>query len=156
VLCSSQDYLRTGTRYLDHPILVSIENTNSWHARKRDLHNAFPLDILMVPSSAITITADCECLTCGGFSLGETICLGNFEFITKYFGDLSLSPRRGYAGVAFMGSTRSGASTPRWAMMEDSAEEFLMASSREGSFAPPLPKRAARRLCLLPSQPHHG
>jgi hypothetical protein len=135
VLCSSQDYLGTGTRYLDHPILVSIENTNSWHARKRDLQNAFPLDVLMVPSSAITITVDCECLTCGGFSLGETICLGNFEFITKYFDDPSLSPRRGYAGVAFMGST------PRWAMMEDSAEEFLMASSREGSFAPPLSQK---------------
>jgi hypothetical protein len=99
----------------------------------------------MVPSSAITITVDCECLTCGGFSLGETICLGNFEFITKYFDDPSLSPRRGYAGVAFMGST------PRWAMMEDSAEEFLMASSREGSFAPPpSPKKSSTEALPAP------
>jgi hypothetical protein len=46
----------------------------------------------MVPSSTITIAADGEHLTCGGFSLGETICLGNFEFITDYFNGLSLSP----------------------------------------------------------------
>jgi hypothetical protein len=40
----------------------------------------------MVPSSAITIAADGECLTCGGFSLGETVYLGNFECITDYGG----------------------------------------------------------------------
>jgi hypothetical protein len=48
----------------------------------------------MVPSSAIVIAADGEHLTCGGFSLAETICLGNFEFISDYLGSLSLSPRR--------------------------------------------------------------
>jgi hypothetical protein len=31
---------------------------------------------------------------CSGFSLGETVYLGSFEFITDYFGGLSLSPRR--------------------------------------------------------------
>jgi hypothetical protein len=36
----------------------------------------------MVPSSVI---ADGEHLMCGGFSLSETICLGNFEFIANYF-----------------------------------------------------------------------
>jgi hypothetical protein len=46
----------------------------------------------MVPSSVITSAADGECLTCGGFSLGEPIHLGNFEFITAYFGGLSLCP----------------------------------------------------------------
>jgi hypothetical protein len=35
----------------------------------------------MVPSSAITVAADSEHLMCGGFSLGETVCLGSFEFI---------------------------------------------------------------------------
>jgi hypothetical protein len=45
----------------------------------------------MVPSYALIITADSECLTCGGFSLGETIHLGNFKFITDHFSGLSLS-----------------------------------------------------------------
>jgi hypothetical protein len=61
----------------------------------------------------IAITADCECLTCGGFSHGKTIHIGNFEFIADYFGCLSRSPRRGDKGTTIMGSTRSGASTPR-------------------------------------------
>jgi hypothetical protein len=49
----------------------------------------------MVPLYAITVTANGECLMCGGFSLSETIHLGSFEFIADYFGGLSLSPRRG-------------------------------------------------------------
>jgi hypothetical protein len=56
------------------------------------LQCAFPLDVLMVPSSAIVIAADGEHLTCSGFSLVETVCLGNFEFISDYLGSLSLSP----------------------------------------------------------------
>jgi hypothetical protein len=67
----------------------------------------------MVPSSAILVVADSEHLTCSGFSLGETVFLRNFEFIADYFGGLSLSLRRGDEGTAFMGSTRSGASTLR-------------------------------------------
>jgi hypothetical protein len=64
----------------------------------------------MVPSFVITVavTADDESLTCGGFALGKTICLGNFEFIADYFGAPSLSPRRGDSGAAFMGSIHSG------------------------------------------------
>jgi hypothetical protein len=96
----------------------------------------------MVPSSSITVAVDGECLTCGGFSLSKTIHLGNFKFIADYFGGLSLSPRSGDVCAAFMSSTRSRASTPRWAMIEDSIEEFLTASSREGSFAPPLSQKA--------------
>jgi hypothetical protein len=62
----------------------------------------------MVPSSVITVAADGECLTCGGFFLGETIRLGSFEFIADYFDSLSLSLRRGDSGATFMGSTHSG------------------------------------------------
>jgi hypothetical protein len=50
----------------------------------------------------ITLTTDDECLTCVGFSLGATIHLGSFEFISDYFGNLSLSPRRGDSGTSFM------------------------------------------------------
>jgi hypothetical protein len=61
--------------------LASAKNTDSWRARKGDLQCAFSLDILMVSSSVLTAVADGDCLTCGGFSLGETVHLGNFEFI---------------------------------------------------------------------------
>jgi hypothetical protein len=97
----------------------------------------------MVPSSAIAIGGDGEHLTCDGFSLGETVHLGNFEFIADYFGGLSLSHRRGDEGTTFMGSTRSGASTPWRAMIEDSAEGFLTASSGEGSFGLPSSRRCS-------------
>jgi hypothetical protein len=70
-----------------------------------NLQRAFPVDVPMVSSSMIVVAADGECLTCSGFSLGETVHLGNFEFIIDYFGDLSHSPRRGDVGSAFMGST---------------------------------------------------
>jgi hypothetical protein len=105
------------------------------------LHCVFPLDVPMVPSSVITITAHGECLTCGGFSLSETIHLESFEFITDYFGSLSLSPRRGNSGVAFVGSTHSGTPFPFRAMKEDCTEEFLMTSSGEGGFDLPSPRR---------------
>jgi hypothetical protein len=74
----------------------------------------------MVPSSMINVAADGERLMSGGFSLGEIVHLWNFDFIADYFGGLSLSPRRGDAGTAFMGSTRNGASSPWQAMIEDS------------------------------------
>jgi hypothetical protein len=103
--------------------------------------HAFPLDILIFPLSVITIAADDKRLMCGGFSLGETVHFVNFEFITDYFGGLSLSPRRGDSGAAFMGSTRSGTPSPWWAMIEDPAEEFFTASSGEGCFGLPSPRR---------------
>jgi hypothetical protein len=82
--------------------LASAKNTDGWHARKGNLQRVFPIDVLIVPSSMITVTADGEHLTCDGFSLGETVCLGNFEFIANYFDVLSLSPRRGNADAAFI------------------------------------------------------
>jgi hypothetical protein len=117
------------------------------------LQRAFPLHILMVPSSVITATADGECLTCGEISLGETVRLGSFKFIADYFDDLSLSPRRGDAGTAFMGSTHSGASTPWRAMIEDSIEESLTASSGEGCLAlfPPAPSPRRHGMEALPA-----
>jgi hypothetical protein len=95
----------------------------------------------MVSSSSIAIPADGEHLAYGGFSVSKPIHLGNLVFITDYFGGLSLSSRMGDEGTAFMGSTHSGASTLRQAMIEDSTEEFLMASSGEGSFILPSPGR---------------
>jgi hypothetical protein len=96
----------------------------------------------MVPSFVLVVVADGEHLTCGGFSLGKTIHLGSFKFITDYFDGLSLSPRRGDSGATFMGSTRNGTSSPWLAMTENSAEEFLTASSGEGG-APASPLHEA-------------
>jgi hypothetical protein len=62
-------------------------------------------------------------------TLDEIIHFEDLEFITDYFSGLSLSPRRSNSGTAFMGSTHSGVSFPQRAMTEDSAEEFLTASS---------------------------
>jgi hypothetical protein len=104
----------------------------------------------MVPSSTIVVATDGECLMYGGFSLDETVCLGNFEFITDYFSGLSLSWGRGDASAAFMGSTRSGAPTLQWAMMEDVAEGFLTASSEEGSFGLPSSRRCDTGASLTP------
>jgi hypothetical protein len=66
----------------------------------------------MVPSSAITITADGEHLICDGFSIDETVRFQSFEFIADYFSGLSLSPRRGDLGTTFMGSTLSRTPSP--------------------------------------------
>jgi hypothetical protein len=92
----------------------------------------------MVPSSVLIVAYDGKHLACGGFYRDKTVCLRSFEFITDYFGGLSLSPRRGTSGIAFMGSVHSGTPSPRWAMIEDIAKEFLMASSGKGGLWPPL------------------
>jgi hypothetical protein len=99
----------------------------------------------MVSPSSIAIIADCEHLVCSGFSLGELVHLGNLEFITDYFGGLSLSPRRGNEGTIFVGSTRSGASTLKQVTVGDSTEEFLTMSSGEGRFGHPSPDGVAQR-----------
>jgi hypothetical protein len=135
---------------LTTPYLVSAKNTDNWCAKKGDSQRAFPLDVPMVSSSTIVVAADGECLTCGGFSLGETVHLRNFEFIADYFSGLSLSPRRGNEGDAFMGSTHRGASTGWSAMIEDSTEEFLMVSSGKGSFSLPCPRRHSMVASLAP------
>jgi hypothetical protein len=107
---------------------------------------------MMVPSFVITVTvtADDESLTCGGFALGKTICLGNFEFIADYFGAPSLSPRRGDSSAAFMGSIHSGTPSPWWAMIENSVEEFLTVSSGDGSFGLPSSRRCSTGASLAP------
>jgi hypothetical protein len=141
---------------LDHPISCRCKNADSWQAKKGDLQRVFPLYVLMVPSSALTVAADGDPLMCGGFSLSEPICLGRFKFIADYFGGSSLSPRRGDSDPAFMGKTHNGTLSTRWAMIEDSTEEFLMVSSGRGASASPPTGGATRGLRPLPSQPHHG
>jgi hypothetical protein len=46
----------------------------------------------MVPSSVLTVATNGERLSCGGFSLSETIHFRGLEFIVNRFSGLSLSP----------------------------------------------------------------
>jgi hypothetical protein len=80
----------------------------------------------MVCSSALAVSTNSKHLIYSGFSLSETICLAIFVFIADYFDGLSLSPRRSYSGTALMCSTHSRPSSPGWAMIENSTEEFHM------------------------------
>jgi hypothetical protein len=112
VLYSSQDHLKTGSRNLDHPVLTGVKNTDSWRVSKGDLHPAFSLDILMVPSSVLAVAANGEPLSCGGFSLGETIHFGSLKFITYRFGGLSLSPMGHRSDAIIMGSAHGRPPSP--------------------------------------------
>jgi hypothetical protein len=100
---------------------------------------AFPLYILMVPSSALTVATDGERLSCDVFSLDKTIHFESVEFITNRFGDLCLSPMGDGLGAAVMGSTCGGRPCPLRVMIEDSVEEFHMTSDGEGRINLPSP-----------------
>jgi hypothetical protein len=113
-----------------------------WYAGDKYMHFMTANNVPMVPSSVITVTTGGECLMCDGFSLGETVRLGSFEFIADYFGSLSLSPKRGDSGATFMRSTHRGTPSPGCAMIEDSIKEFLTMSSGEGGGHPPLSQEA--------------
>jgi hypothetical protein len=96
----------------------------------------------MVPSSALAIATDRECLSCGDISLGETIHFGSLVLIANYFGNLSLSPWRDGSDAVAMGSTHSGPPSLLRAMTRDSTEEFHMTSDGEGGAQPPLTHKA--------------
>jgi hypothetical protein len=89
--------------------------------------------------------------------------LGNFKFITDYFDGLSLSPRQGDSGTAFMGPTCCGAS-PLWqAMTEDSTKEFLTNTplmestlSIQATTMVPLRTMVLRVEVDLPFERHHA
>jgi hypothetical protein len=102
----------------------------------------------MVSSSALTIIVDDERLMCGGFSFGETVRLGSFEFIVDYFSGLSFPTWRSNSGAALWAQPTMGHHPRAPAMIEDSIEEFHMASRGEAD--------VVQGLYLLQSQPHHG
>jgi hypothetical protein len=85
VLHNLEDHLRIGTRDLDHPTSCWCKKHRQLACQEAGFAACFPQAVLMVPSSSFIIVADGERLMCSGFSLGEPIRLGNFEFITDYF-----------------------------------------------------------------------
>jgi hypothetical protein len=105
------------------------------------LQHAFPLDVLMVPSSSLTVAADGERLSCDVFSLGETIRFGRLEFIADRFSVLSLSPMGDGSGATIMGSTCGVTPSPLRAMIGDSIKEFHTASDKEGKIDLPSLRR---------------
>jgi hypothetical protein len=152
VLCSSEDHLRTGTHDLSQPFLTDAKNTNSWHARNGDLQCVFPLDILMVPSSALTIAADGECPSCNVFSPDKTIRFGSLGFIAVCFSGLRLSPKGCSSDVIAMGSTHGGPLPLLWAMTKVSTWLQL----KMGGSTNRLPEGTTWGLRPPPAQPYHG
>jgi hypothetical protein len=122
------------------------------------MQRAFPLDVPIVPSSMLIVTASSERLSCDDFSHGETIRFGSLEFIVDCFSGLSLSPRRDGSDATIMGSSRSGPSSLLQAMIGHSTEELHTTFDREGGGGSnsPLPGGMARGLCPPPPQPYHG
>jgi hypothetical protein len=79
---------------LDNPVICQCRKHQQLVHQEGEFAAWFPLNVQMVYSSMLTIATDGERLTCGGFSLKETICFGSLEFIADCFGVLSLSSRR--------------------------------------------------------------
>jgi hypothetical protein len=94
----------------------------------------------MVHSSMLVVTTNGECLTYDGSSLSETIRFESLEFIADCFINLSLSPKGSDSCVIFMGTTHSG-SPSLCNILDDSTDEFYMASNREGSSNLPVSRR---------------
>jgi hypothetical protein len=110
----------------------------------------------MVPSSVLAITVGGERLSCGDFSLGETIRFGSLEFIADRFDGLSLSPMADGSDTIVMGSTCGGPPSTLQAMMRDSAEEFHTASDKEGRIDLLSPRKHGTGALPTPPQPYRG
>jgi hypothetical protein len=106
----------------------------------------------MVHSSTLIIATDDERLTCGGFSLGETIRFGNLEFITNRFDNLSLSPKGSDSRFIFVGMAQIR-SPSLHAILEESVGEDDSTSSEGGSSSFP---HHSRSPCGDPDRPHRN
>jgi hypothetical protein len=96
----------------------------------------------MIHSSMLVVTTDGERLTCGGFSLDETIHFGSLEFIINCFGSLSFSPKENNSSTIFVETVRNE-SPSLCTIIEDSIDEFYMTSSGEGNSGFPISRRCS-------------
>jgi hypothetical protein len=80
---------------LDHPVICWYRKHRQLACQEGGFAAYFPLDVLIVHSSTLTVAINGECPSCDDFSLGETVRFESLEFITDCFGFLSLSPRGG-------------------------------------------------------------
>jgi hypothetical protein len=110
----------------------------------------------MVPSSALVVTADGECLSYDGFSLSETICFGSLEFIANHLGSQRLSPMGNGSDAIVIGSARSRPPSPLRAMMGGSTEEFYTTSDGQGRIDLPSPRRDVAGASPAPPQLYCG
>jgi hypothetical protein len=82
----------------------------------------------MIHSSMLTVTANVEHLTYGGYFIGKIVHFGNMEFIVDCFSSLSFSPKGNDSGTVFVGTSCSG-SPPLRTILDDSTDMFYIASS---------------------------
>jgi hypothetical protein len=95
----------------------------------------------MIPSMALVVAVEGECLSRGDFSIDETIHLGILDFIANCFRGLSLYPRREGLDAVTVGSTRSKPPSSLQVLTRDSTEKFHRASDEEGWLVLPSPMR---------------
>jgi hypothetical protein len=141
VLYSSKDYLRTGTRDLDRPILAVAENTDNWRARKGALQRGFPLDVPMVTSPKLSFIANNNNLADVSLTPSKTIHFSSLEFTADRLGRLSLSPYEGDSSTIFIGMVHSGLPCLHIAL-KDSSDEGGATSGTMGSYGSPAPEGA--------------
>jgi hypothetical protein len=111
-------------RDLVDPVICWCRKHRELACQKGGFVACFSLNISMVQSSTLVITADGKHLTCGGFTLGEIIRFGSLEFIADNFRSLSLSPKGNDSGADFRGMAHGG-SLSLHTILEDSADELL-------------------------------
>jgi hypothetical protein len=118
--------------------LVGAKNTNSWCARKGDLHHDFPLDILLVPSLKLSFIANGNHPIGVSLTPGSAICFGSLEFTTDHLSHLSFSPQEWDSSVVFVGMVHNG-SPSLHTTLKESSDEYGAALGAWESFGSPNP-----------------
>jgi hypothetical protein len=68
---------------LDHLVICWCIKYRHLACQEGGFALCFPLDVSMVHSSMLVVATYDERLTCGGFSLSETVHFGMLEFVTE-------------------------------------------------------------------------
>jgi hypothetical protein len=120
-------------------IMLVQKNTDSWHARKGDLHHVFPLDVPLVTSPKLSFIANNNNPTGVSIALGTTIHFGSLEFTVDCLGRLSLSPDERDSSAIFIGIVHTRLPSSHTAL-EYSSDEVCTPSSTEGRSRSPGPR----------------
>jgi hypothetical protein len=125
----------------DHPILVSVENTDIRCIEKWDVQRAFPLDISMVTSPKLSFIINGNNPNGVSLASSEIIHFGSLEFISDCLGRMNISPYEGDSSAIFIGMVRSG-SPSLHTTLEDSSDVGGATLCVGGALDPPAPEGA--------------